>query len=264
MKLYKNIDVVQINIKEGVREYYLPKNVDWADQVIEKIVVYATGHDMDEYSPVDGVTPIITRELCGDVYLNLYANDESEIVTNLNAQNILYTNNNPIEINSKLSLKLSRIFFAETSPADGCILLYVYYGSVELEDYDIPKHSVTVQFNLEPGETPLSDVIDTYIHAQSARLKGIEYWGILTQGAGQFLTLRNRDYKTIVNRLPVNFCRPPMGVEFMETGDPIKAELVQINPFYLDCEDIDFANSTIQNTYYSSLEPIKVILTFLY
>lgn len=261
MKLYKNIDVVQINIKEGVPEYYFPKNVDWADQVIEKIVVYGVGHDTEEYSPVDGVTPIISRELCSSVYLDLYADDETEIANNLNAQTILYTNNNPVEINSKLSLKLSRIFFAETSPIDACILLYVYYGNKEMEVCDVPQKNVTVQFELEPGETVLSDVIDTYIYAQGARLKGVQCWGNLTVGMGKFLTLRNRNYKTIVNRLPLSLCRPPMGAEYMETGDPIKAELLQINPFYLDCEDIDFANSTIQNTFDRKE---KVTLTFLY
>lgn len=264
MKIYKNVDVVQINIKSGVREYHIPTNVDWADQVIEKIVVYGCNHDMEEYSPLDGVTPIITRESLHDIYFDLYTSDETEIANSLNASTILYTNNNPIEINSKLSLKLSRIFFAKEYDIDGCILLYVYYGNKDVEDCDIPKNNVTVKFELEPGEIPLSNIIDTYIHAQGAKLRGIEYFGKLTQGQGLFLTLRNRNFKTIVNRLPLNFCRPPMGVKYMDTGDPVVAETVQINPFYLDYEDIDFANSTIQNTFYNVVEPQEVTLTFLY
>lgn len=263
MKLLKNIDIVQINIKAGIQEYYLPKNVDWADQVVERIAVFGSLHDTPQNSPIDGITPILEMETLQDVYFDLYAADDTEIMHNLNATNILYTNNNPVEINSKLSLQLSRIFFAEESPVDGCILLYVYYGSREVEDCDTPQRSVTVRFDIEGGkEIPLSDVIDTYIHAQGARLKGVQYWN--GDGGGLFLTLRNRNYKPIINRLPMNMLRPPMGVEYMPGYFNILAENVQSNPFYLDNEDVDFANSVIQNTNEPTTKPTNVILTFLY
>lgn len=47
MKLYKNIDIVQINLKAGVREYFLPKNVSWFDKVVERIVVYGSNPEQD-------------------------------------------------------------------------------------------------------------------------------------------------------------------------------------------------------------------------
>lgn len=265
MKLYKNIDVVQINIKEGVQEYYLPKNVDWSNKVIEKIIAYGAGHDMEEFSPIDYVTPILSRESLSNVYFDLYADDERELVHNLNAQNILYTNNNPVEINSKLSLQLSRIFFAEASPVDGCILLYVFYDNKDVENYDHPQKSVTVEFEIGGGqEVVLSDIIDTYIHAQGNRLKGIAHWGGPEYGNGYFLTLRNRNYKTIVNKLPLNMCRPPMGSDYMYAGGDVVAESVQINPMYFDNEDVDFANSTIQNTWNKGIRLLKHQITFLY
>ena len=260
LQLYKNIDVVQINIKEGVQEYYLPKNVDWSNQVIDRIAIYTPYPELGERSPVDGVTPIVDREIINSLYFDLYAADEREIALNLNAQNLLFTNNNPVEINSELSLKLSRIFFAEPSPTDGCLLLYIFYGSKEM-DGDIPQRNVTVKFELPSGkELLLSDVIDTYIHGQCKKLKGVQYWGKLTQGVGAFITLRNRNYKTIVNRLSLNMCRPPMA-----TDDSVwsKVERIQINTLYLD-EDIDFANSTIQNTWGADVEPETITLTFLY
>lgn len=265
MKVHKNIDVVQINIKEGVQEYFLPKNVDWINKTIEKIVAYGAGHDMEEFSPIDGITPILSRESFADVYFDLYTSDEREIVHNLNAQNILYTNNNPVEINNKLSLQLSRIFFAEASPVDGCILLYVFYDNKEIENYDHPQKNVTVEFEIAGGkEIPLSDIIDSYIHAQGSRLKGIIHWGLAEYGSGFFLTLRNRNYKTIVNKLPLNMCRPQMGIDYIYTGGEVEAESIQINPMYFDNEDVDFANSTIQNTWSPEINVQKHIITFLY
>lgn len=265
MKLYKNIDIVQINVKAGVREYFFPKNVGWADQVIENIVVYGSNPEQDEFSPIDGVTPIVDRDVLNSLYFDLYSDTSEEIVHSLNAQNLLYTNNNPIEINSKLSLQLSRIFFAEEAPNDGCLLLYVMYGNKDVENYDEPQKNVTVEFELPSrSELSLADVIDTYIYAQGKLVKGIQFWGAITSGAGVFLTLRNSDYHTVVNRLPVNMCRPPMGEDYFDTGSDLPAERVQAHPIYLDNEDIDFANSTIQYTWNEDSSPIKVKLTFLY
>lgn len=263
MKVYKNVDVVQVNIKQGVREFVFPKNVDWSDQVIDKILVYGCGHDLEEFSPIDGVTPILDREGFANVYFDLYADDGSEIAYALNAQNIMFTNNNPLEINSKISLQRSRIFFAEASPKDGCILLYVFYGSKDV-DSDIPQKNVTVTFNVPNGsEILLSDVIDSYIHGQGAKLKGIYFWGILSASTGYFITLRNRNYKTILNRLALGFCRPPMGSDYMSQLELIKAEGVQINPMYLDNEDVDFSNSFIQNSHQGG-RTFPITLTFLY
>lgn len=265
MKLHKNIDIVQINVKAGVQEYYLPKNVDWADKVIDKIIVYGSSIDQDEISPVDGITPIVDRWILNSLYFDLYSSNESEIAHSINAQNFLYTNNNPIEINDVLSLKLSRIFFAKESPVDGCLLLYVVYGSKNVDDYQDPQRNVTVEFDL-PSRTELSfaDIIDTYIYAQGRTLKGVQFWGAITAGAGVFLTLRNSNYKTIVNRLPVNMCRPPMGDSYFDIGSDIAAERIQTNPMYFDDEDVDFANSTILNTWDETSKPIRVKLTFLY
>ena len=39
LQFYKNIDCVQINIKQGVREYFFPTNVDWADKKIDKMII---------------------------------------------------------------------------------------------------------------------------------------------------------------------------------------------------------------------------------
>lgn len=266
MKVYKNIDVVQINVKAGVREYFLPKNVDWADKVIDKIVVYASSSDTWEASPVDRHNSIVSVDIAKDLFVDLYTESGAEITHAISAQNLLYTNNNVIEVNSKISLQLSRLFFAQASPENGCVLLYVFYKSVDVENFDIPKKSVTVHFELGARqEKVLSDVIDTYMHASGYKVKGIYYWGSIMDSA-VFMTLRDRNYNTICKHLPLTMCKPPMGEGYYGYGAETIAESLQINPLYLDNEDIDFANSTIVNTWYPGLEygSRDIKLTFLY
>lgn len=266
MKLYKNIDVVQIDIKAGVSEYYLPKHVSWADEVVDNIFLYGTFPvegilDYEEYSPVDGVTPIINLNKLKDVFFDLYSSEDEEIAHNLCGENLKYTNNNPIEINSKLSLQLSRIFFPNAPVKDACLILCVSWGSVEDTMDEIPQKNVTVEFELENGsEISLANIIDTYIHAQGAKVKGIVSWGNYEKNGSKYLTLRNNNGVTIINGLPLNMCRPPL---LIRTEYFYKAECYQISPLYLDSEDIDFANSFIQNA--SQSEGSSVVkLTFLY
>lgn len=270
MKLYKNIDVVQINLQDGVTEYFLPKNVDWANKVIEKIVVYAPGYQMLERSPITGVTPIADKEYIRNLYFDFYNENGETITYNLSLSSLIYTNNNVVEINSKISLQLSRIFAAGELSQDGggCLLLYVYYGSKEIEDIEVPKQNVTVDFEINEGtEIPLSEIIDTYIHAQGNKLKGICSWGRRGLKSGLFLTLRNRNFETIIKDFPLEMCQAPMGAIYSKDSDSFysKAERVQAHPFYLDNEDIDFANSTIKCTRrYGTEESYRVTITFLY
>lgn len=268
MKVYKNVDVVQINLKSGTTEYFLPKNVDWADKVIDKIVVYTPSYQMLERSPIDGRSAICDREFIKNLYFDFYNKEDEAIARNLSLSTLMFTNNNPIELNSKLSLHLSRVFAAGelSEDGDGCLLLYVYYNTKEVDDYEDPKHNVTVRFNIESGtEIPLSDVIDTYIHAQGAKLKGLYAWGKRGSNTGLFITLRNRNYETIVKDYPLELCKAPMGWNYSKDNDMFysKAERIQTNPFYLDDEDIDFANSTLKCTPGWGEED-SVTITFLY
>ena len=265
MKVYKNIDVVQINVKAGVREYFLPKNVDWANRVIDKIVVYYASNAL-EVSPVDRYSTIVGVDIAKDLYVDLYTEDGREITHAISAQNLFYTNNNIIEVDSKISLQLSRLFFAQASPENGCLLLYVFYKSINIENFELPRKSVTVHFELgAQQEIALSDVIDTYIHANRHKVKGIYYWGSILDSA-VFMTLRDHNYNTICKHLPLTMCKPPMGKDYYGFGSETIAETLQINPLFLDNEDIDFANSTIINTWYAGLEygARDVKLTFLY
>lgn len=268
LQLYKNIDVVQIDIKQGVSEYFLPQNVDWAEQKIDKMLVYGTNPESGELSPIDGITPVLDREQLDDIYFDLYDENNVQIVYGLSAMNIMHTCNHPVEINSKLGLQTSKLFFTEAPDQDYCLLIYVFWDTNIVETDDTPEKSVTVHFDMTAGqELSLSQVIDTYIHSQSKKLKGIYVWGGYGYWNFLYITLRDYNYRTVVKLLPAGMCRPPMGVDPIADGASEfseKAQSVQVAPMYLDCADIDFDNSFL---YYSS--PIgssgaNVTITFLY
>lgn len=241
MKLYKNIDVIQINVKAGVSEYFFPKNVDWADEVIDKLVVYAPSQESGVLSPVDLKNYIIERDAYSTIYFDLYREDGTDLAYSLSAQNLVNVNNYPIEINSKISLQLSRIFFSQPPIEDKCILIYVFWGGKDVEDMDLPQNSVTVTVDVDPGEDVCFDeFIDTYIHAQNKNVKGIDVWGGLYGAQQVFMTLRDHNYRTITNLLPCAMCRPQFSYEAMI------AEYAQVNPLYLDNADVDFANSYLR------------------
>lgn len=266
LQFYKNIDVVQINVKTGVSEYFFPSNVDWADKKIDKMLVYGSNPESGELSPIDGITPIMDREQLDNVYLDLYDANNVQIAYSLSAMDIMHTCNYPFEINNKLGLQTSKIVFSEEPDSDSCILIYVFWDTKTVDVDSTPERSVTVQFPIKGGEElPLSQVIDTYIHSQSKKLKGIYVWGGYGFWQYLFITLRDYNYKTVVKLLPAGMCRPPMGV------DPIadnasdfsaKAQSVQVAPMYLDCADIDFDNSFVY--YAASYDNTDITITFLY
>lgn len=266
-KVHKNIDVFQIDLKEGVTEYFFPKNVDWENKVIDKIVVFAPFYQELLRSPLDSTSVIADRDFIRNLYFDLYNSDDQIIAQNLSATSLIYTNNNPIEIKSKLSLQLSRIFFSGEFPEEGggALLVYVFYETKELDNFDIPNRSVTVDFKIKEGqEIVLSDIIDTYIYGNGGTLKGIYVWG---DSDGVYLTLRDKNFRTIVKYLPDAMMRPPMAPSYYIS--PVfqwsDVEKIQANPMYFDNEEIDFSNSTIKKPYTRFTDEESIVtITFLY
>lgn len=268
LQLYKNIDCVQIDVKAGVSEYFLPQNVDWADKKVDKLVVYGSEF-IDNYmkSPIDGITPMIDQDMLSNVYFDLYDINGEHVGYNVSANNIKHTCNYPLEINAILSLQTSKIVFAETPNEDCCMLIYVFWGTSVEETDDLPNHNVTVTFPIGYGEEiTLASVIDTYIHSQSKKVKGMYMWSVPNRTI--FFTLRDYNYRTIVKLLPGEMCRPPMGVPDWASDESAvrKSQLVQVDSMYFDCADVDFDNSFVFNSD-TRVNPTKktyITVTFLY
>lgn len=253
MKLHNNIELVQINIKQGVDEYYLPKNVNWRERVIDRISLVLSPEGVTLLSPIDGQSVVLGVQDVRGMYIDLYAHDDTQIVRNLAYANLLYTNNHPLEIGEQLSLNLSRLFFTEVPETDGCILLYVEYGSKEVEDEPAIK-SVTVTIPLEAnGRMSLQDIVDNYILMQPETLKGIYVWDATDHPV--YITLRDLDGLRALNDIYGGMCRPPI------IYTPGVATGTQLHELRLDNLRIDMLNSFVQNAQNTA---VNVQITFNY
>lgn len=246
----KNIDLVQINIAAGTDEYYLPKNVDWNGRTIDRIVLAAPTASV--VSPIDGTTHVLTRSEIKDLYFDLYDGNDAELTHGLSFEQILHTNNNPWLPKKQLSLNLSRMYFTTTPQTSGCILLYVFYGSQEVEDIEFPRKSITVEVNLAADEQKsFQEIINTSIHAIDQRVRGIMVWDADT--APVYLTLRDHQLSYILNSVYSGLLRPIMRKN--------NAEATQIHAALFDAIDIDFDYSFIRN---AGSVATKQIITFEY
>lgn len=238
--IYKNIDLVQINLVAGVADYYLPKNVAWTGRKVEQFIMCTP--ETACTSPIDGVTPVVTRQDIQDCYLSLYAQDGSEIVHDLSYEQVLHTNNQRVRIDKVLNLELCRVRFTTPPTQAGALLLYAVYGSKEVEDYEIPGNSVSTQFVLYAGsEISFRDIINKYIHALPRKVKSITFYDAKQNPA--FVQLRDftrKDYE--LTNLYCEMARPQVFESLVKT-----AEDVQAATLYLDDMDIDFDYSRIYN-----------------
>lgn len=248
--LYKNIDLLRINVKAGVDTYFLPQNVDWAAAKIDRMAICAPAKACID--PMDGVTPVMTADVLRRLscYLDLYSSDQREILHSVSAEQLLHTNNHPVVVDSVLDLALCDIKFMTAPEEDYTLLLYVYHDNRRVEDYDMPNRSITVRFSLSAGEEiNFREIINTYISALPATLKGVAFWG----ETPAYMTLRDKTLTYILQNLHSELARPMM--------QGASAEGTQINALLLDNININFEYSHIRNC---STKAENYTITFLY
>lgn len=236
--LYRNIDLLRINVKAGVNEYYFPQNVDWAAKKVDRIAICAP--EAACVDPMDGQTPVMTLAdlAAADCYVDIYSADQREILHAVSAENILHLNNHPLYLNSKLDLSLCCLYFKTAPVQDMTLLLYVYHDNKCVENPDMPSRSVTVLFPLQAGEEiNFRKIINTYVHALPATIKGVSFWG--ADQAPAYMTLRDHKLTYILQNLHSELARP-----MMNGGGAVDT---QINGMLLDNIDIDFEYSHIRN-----------------
>lgn len=250
VEVCKNIDLVQIDITAGKSEYRLPRNVDWANRKVDKLLLVAP--EKGCLSPLDGITPVLTRTQIEDLYFDLFRADESEIAQNLYFENLLYTNNHPVRIDSVMSLKQARLNFSTPPTESGCILLYVFWGGSINDDFQMPTKSETVTFDLAANEKmTFTEIINTYFHVRGEKIRGIQVCGSEENPA--YLTLRDHDLTYVLNNVLTVLARPEM-----QGATPEQAPL---QPIWLDSIDIDFDYSFILN---ATDEDEIITITFTY
>lgn len=261
-KVTQNIDLVQINLVPGVREYFLPKNADWKDRVIDKIVLVSPGL-ASLVSPIDG-TPVMPGNDMKDCYLDVYGEDEKLLVNGLALTSMLFMNNYPHEIKSKISMDLTRFYFAQDPniPEDEsrCVLLYVYYGGEEILDPEPSKKNVSVQVKLSAGQRmSFREIIDAYIHVDNRKVRSITVWRAEDKSP-VFLTLRDKQLRYIFSNVFSDLFRPCYDNKNLSPVFPTTARAT--SDIFPDDLDIDFEYSTVQNA--STTTDTTVVITFEY
>ena len=251
-QLYRNIDLVQVNVKAGVQDYFLPKNVEWAKVMVDKLVICAPG-SVGNVSPIDGVTNVMTYTdlLAADLYFDLYTADSKQICHGLHAISLLNNNNYVMEINAQLSRELSMLHFGVMPTQDSCLLLYVFSKGEEKIDIEPSKKNVTLHFHLGASQKmTLREVINTYVHASGEKVRGVTFYSAYS--APLYITLRDHQLTYFVNSVHSELMRPDL---FGIGGAPD----TQLQPFRLDSVDVDFDYSFIQNATASDEDVVMTI-----
>ena len=248
-ELYTNCALVRVPIKAGVEEYYLPQNVEWADQIIDKMIICAPEDGCID--PIDGITPVMQGVDIADCYINLYDVQNREIMHDVSFEQIQSCNNNVLCVDAQLNLSLCHIYFTTVPAQDMTLLLYVFYKTRTEEYYDLPKKSVTAVFTMQPNEElSLQHIINTYVHALPSKIQGIIVW---TYDQPVWITLRDYDYTYQMANIHSELCRPDKN-----NGS---ADVSQAQLFLLNDLDIDFDYSHIRE---AAGQQTTQKITFLY
>lgn len=242
MKRYQNISLCQINVEAGKREYYFPKNANWAGKKICKIMLKASIRDFGEISPIDGSTVLNCSNFnMGDFYFDIYNDKGDNVMHYVGMSDITLDTNYPIELNHVVNLETSRILFVNNPQQAGALLFYFFYEASE-RPYEEPKENITVQFDV-PAKQRISfqNIIEKYIYAQNKNVSAITVWnGEAYDFNTGFITLRDTTGKLAHENLPTYMLRPQRpvagNVHFLS------------NRIWLDNIDLDFDNSFVFNS----------------
>lgn len=255
MKRYQNISLCQINVVAGKDEYYLPKNSNWENQVIEKIVVVQPSPGVLVKSPIDGQELLSGNDI-QNLFFNIYNQYGEQKFINLHAYHLLYINNNILEIKDKLSFDLSKINFSVPPETTGALMLYIFYNSTEAM-VDEPSEQVTVRFQVPAlGKISFTDIIERYMYARDKNIRAITVWNGRNYANWHtgFITLRSSDGIMAYENISTALFRPCYNPSV--SGNPINSKKIP-----LDAIELDFNNSFIQN---SNTEAEEYLITFDY
>lgn len=233
--IYTNCSLVRVPIKAGVEEYYLPQNVEWAKQKINKLLIVAPSKACVD--PIDGITPVMTESDLQDCYISLYDAGNKELMHDVSFEQILHTNNHPLMVNAPLNLSQCRLYFTSAPAADATLLLYVFYGTRTEDYYELPKNSTTVIFTLAANEEKsFRDIIDYYVHSLPGKVQGMICWNAYSDPA--WITLRDHELTYQMANIHTELARPDMNAGIASDS--------QAALFLLNDLNVDFDYSRIR------------------
>lgn len=259
MKVYNNIEYLQVNFDGATDKVYFPINSKVVGRKVDTIHFLVNGGNTplptgDYNSPFDG-TACVSFDEAKKMYYDLVNDDKEILQHNVPVIGELTDAMNHVPIDSIVDWELSSIRYVG-DPADlagKCLIIYVAYDT-NISDDDVlnPMQSVTI--NIPAGDKiKIEDYIDDYIIASGSRIKKIvsrnnpRKNGIVMPSA--FFDLQDYDgrvLRMIPNKMLIGHLFLPM---------PISSNMQSM---LLDDFNIDFSNSYAYNVQ----EPIN--LTFYY
>ena len=196
MKVYNNIEQIQINLSSNQDRYYLPENSSIFNRKIDEISFYAPS-ESGVISPVDG-SELITVDVLGKFFLNVTKADRNELHNNVSCYLTQLTRNLRLPVNNVITPNLSSINYVGTEEEkellDGkCLIMYITYETLN-EDTTLSSNQVTINLQSDKTVTKITDLIDYYLISQLRTCKAIEV--VSATGSARFYL----DFKTYENR----------------------------------------------------------------
>lgn len=175
MKVYQNIEIVQVNFDENTNRFYLPTNTNLYGRVINDISFYAAPAGMQVDSPFDG-REVITADKLQNFYVEIVKDDKTVLHSKVSAllSNIAHAAR--IGVNSKIDLNLCSLTYVGdlTDLTGKALLCYFTFDTIQETDYCPGEKIKAISISTAATNSKLSQLIDFYISAQGDTVKCIE------------------------------------------------------------------------------------------
>lgn len=247
MKIYNNIELLQINLSSATDRFYFPNNSKLNGKKINSLSFYGSPFFGMEQSPFDGREVVYYGHL-QQMYLQVIKDSKDVLHENVPLSQSTINKLIRVDINSSIDLQLCAVNYVGSTPEelDGkCLLVYATYDTIEDNEY-VPQveNVVTVNLTTKERAVRLDTLIDDYIIAQGKKIKRIEVVPYFSdqQNIHSFFYLDLREYGGR------SFKYVPM--LRMCNGGFTDAELssLPIEPLLLNDFNVDFRNSWIINS----------------
>ena len=175
MKVFQNLELIQLNLDETTSKFYLPENTNLQGKTINAISFFAAPHNLTLTSPFDG-RQLIDADLLQNFYVEVVKGTKTILHSKVSAKLSDITCSSRINVDSKIDLNLTNLTYVGTLSdlKDTCILCYFTFDDIVDNEYQPSNKIKAVNITTSATNTRLSDVIDFYISAQGDTVKCVE------------------------------------------------------------------------------------------
>lgn len=254
MKVYQNIEFVQVNFDAGTDKFYFPENTRLHGKVIDEISFFVAPSGTTVNSPFDAMQLLDETKL-QNLYVEIVKDTQDVLHSKVSALLSDITKSSRIAVNSTIDLNLCNLtYVGSLSDLTGmCIIVYFTYETMIVDEYELSTQQKAITINTSNAATRLSDLIDYYISAQGDTVKCIEAQYVDQAKNYFYLDVRDKGGRSF--RIV-----PAQRIRIANTK-PLGASN-QYQKLYLADFNIDFQNSWIYRA--SSVGSLQVTLIFTY